>query len=353
MEECFAVGSRTTRGFGAIVSGYPDLPGKSVSTRPQAEGTFLTLGSVLKSRGYETMFIYGGQPSYDHRQAFLGSNGYTRMVFKNDFVARTFKTGLGYCDEDLYSQAHLEFQKYKEKPFFATLLTLSFHQEYAIPAGKITPEPASTPSHDQIDAIRYTDWAIGRFIEQASAAPYFKNTIFVFVADHMGGFKELPNTAASYRVPFLIYAPGIVQPARVSGVCSQIDVAPTIMHLLGGSYEHCFFGSSVLGREPDSGFAWILNGQQLIFINGLRHGVIISPGDHNTFFTFSRPDILGQLHSDIPNDRLRQMPLSILQVAAAIFENGAYNLGTPNSLAIDSPSRSPAGKKGTMTYSNF
>ena len=193
MDECFAVGNRTTRGFGAIVSGYPDLPGKSVSTRPQAEGAFLTLGSVLKSRGYETMFIYSGQPSYDHRQAFLGSNGYTRMVFKNDFAGRTFKTWLGYCDEDLYNQAHLEFQKCKEKPFFATLLTLSFHQKYEIPAGKITPEPASTPFHDQINAIRYTDWAIGRFIEQASTADYFKNTIFVFVADHMGGFKERPK----------------------------------------------------------------------------------------------------------------------------------------------------------------
>ena len=345
MNECFAVGNRTTRGFGAIVSGYPDLPGKSVTTRPQAEGTFLTLGSILKSRGYETMFIYGGQPWYDHRQAFLGSNGYTRMVFKNDFASRTFKAKLGYCDEDLYNQAHIEFQKCKDKPFFSTLLTLTFHKDYEIPAGKITPEPASTPFHDQIDAIRYTDWAIGRFIEQASTAPYFKKTIFVFVADHMGGFRENPNTAASYRVPFLVYAPGIVQPARIEGICSQLDVAPTIMNLLGGSYEHCFFSSSVLERKPDSGFAWLLNGQQLIFINGLRQGVVISPGDHSAFFTFSLPGELGQLNSDIPTAKLRQMPLSILQVASEIFENSAYNLRPANSVALDVLGRSPAEDK--------
>ena len=139
---------------------------------------------------------------------------------------------------------------------------------------------------------------------------------------------------------FLIYAPEIVKPARISDICSQLDVAPTIMHLLGGSYEHCFFGSSVLAARPDSGFAWILNDQQLIFINGLRQGVIISPGDHNTFFTFSLPDKLNPLNSDIPDIRLRQMPISILQVAASVFENGTYNLNSSNSLARKHPSYS-------------
>jgi phosphoglycerol transferase MdoB-like AlkP superfamily enzyme len=341
MEECFAVGSRTTRGFTGIVSGYPDLPGKSVSTRPQTEGTFLTIGSVLESRGYETMFIYGGQPSYDHRQAFLASNGYNRMVFKDDFSARTFKGELGYCDEDLYNQAHLEFQRCKDKPFFATMLTLSFHQSWKIPPGKITPEPASSPFHDQIDALRYTDWAIGRFIDQASKAPYFKNTIFVFVADHTGGFKEHPHTAGAYRVPFLVYAPQIVQPARVPGICSQVDVAPTIMHLLGGSYEHCFFGSSVLNREPGSGFAWILNGQQLIFIDGLRQGVAISPNDQQTFFKFSLPNTLDTLDSELSTVRLSQMPVSILQVATDLYKNNAYNLFQSSSQAVDiRPTRS-------------
>lgn len=334
MEECFAVGNRTTRGFSAIVSSYPDLPGKSVSTRPQTEGAFLTLGSVLKSRGYETMFIYGGQPSYDHRQAFLGSNGYTRMVFKNDFVSRTFKGELGYCDEDLYNQAHLEFLNCQDKPFFATLLTLSFHRSWKIPSGKITPEPVSTPYHEQIDAIRYTDWAIGQFIAKASDAPYFKNTLFVFVADHMGGFKEHPVTASSYRVPFLIYAPHLVKPARISGICNQMDVAPAIMDLLGGSYEHCFFGTSIFNREPGTGFAWLINSQQIIFINGLGQGVIISPDNHHSYFQFSLPDKLEPLSPQISTGRLSQMPISILQTATDIYKNNAHNLLQPSSQAL-------------------
>lgn len=334
MDECFAVGNRTTRGFSAIVSGYPDLPGKSVSTRPQTEGTFLTLGSVLKSRGYETMFIYGGQPSYDHRQAFLGSNGYTTMVFSKDFVFRTFKGELGYCDEDLFNQALVEFQKRQDKPFFATLLTLSYHRSWRIPSGKIVPEPALNCYHEEIDAIRYTDWAINHFIEQACKTPYFKDTIFVFAADHMGGFKEHPVTAASYRVPFLIYAPHIVQPARISAICSQLDIAPTIMHLLGGSYEHCFFGSSVLNRQADTGFAWILNGQQLIFINGRRQGVVLSPDDRQSFFTFSAPNTLTPLDAQSVDAGLNQMPVSILQIATEVFKNNTYNLSDSQSKTV-------------------
>ena len=72
MDHCFAIGSRTNRRFAGIVCGYPDLPGKSITTRIESEGNFLTLGSLLRRRDYETMFIYAGQPMDDHRQSFLG-----------------------------------------------------------------------------------------------------------------------------------------------------------------------------------------------------------------------------------------------------------------------------------------
>ena len=106
MDRCFAVGCRTSRAMSGIVSGFPDLPGPSVTTRADAEGNFLTLGRILGQRGYETMFIYGGQPTWDHLQAFLRSNGFARTTFESDFGARTFRTVLGWCDEDLFEQAH-------------------------------------------------------------------------------------------------------------------------------------------------------------------------------------------------------------------------------------------------------
>ena len=124
MDRCFAVGGRTVQGFSGIVGGFPDLPGESVTTRSDSHGNFLTLPEVIRRRGYETMFVYGGEPLYDHRQVFLGSNGVTRSVYGKDFAQKTFRTHLGWCDEDLYAQAHEEFVAMGEKPFFALMLTL-------------------------------------------------------------------------------------------------------------------------------------------------------------------------------------------------------------------------------------
>lgn len=257
MDQCYAVGRRTTAGFSGIVCGYPDLPGESVTTRPEAAGRFLTLGSVLAERDYQTMFIYGGDPIYDHRQAFLRSNGYERIITQDEFDAGVFHNHLGWSDEDLYNRADQAFRDAGDRPFFATLLTLSFHRPYTIPAGRIDPVAPDDRHADKYDSIRYSDWALGRFMRKARDSDYFDNTIFVFVADHMGDFNVAPIEPNDYRIPFLIYAPGILGEGgrRVSTVCSQTDVAPTIMALLGGRYTHSFFGSDVLSRPRQDGFA--------------------------------------------------------------------------------------------------
>lgn len=82
---------------------------------------------------------------------------------------------------------------------YATLLTLSFHAPFDVPENTIEPVEPTHPHAAQLDCIRYTDWAIGRFMEKARQSEYFKDTIFVFAADHMGGYREEPNTPASYR----------------------------------------------------------------------------------------------------------------------------------------------------------
>ena len=330
MDRCFAIGERTTRGFCGVIGGFPDLPGKSVTTRIEAEGNFLTLCSILTGRGYDTMFIYAGQPYYDHRQSFLGSNGCLRFVFSDKFRTRTFRSHLGWCDQDLFDQAHRVFTA-ADRPFCAVLLTLSFHKNYNIPAGKIKPVEAGHHYARQLDAIRYTDWALGRFMEKARKAEYFDRTIFVFVADHMGGFKEHPNTLASYRVPFLIYAPAILPARRVSTVCSQTDVPATIMSLLGGAYEHCFFGSSVLDRPREVGRAMIQGKAFLALVDANEEALLVPFGGAPRLFKYTAPnDLTEQTATDATTqarrDQMRRQATALLQSAYILFERGAYNL---------------------------
>lgn len=340
MERCFAVGGRTTRGKCALLCGYPDLPGDSVTTRIEAEGNFFTLGHVLGGRGYETMFIYGGQAMEEHNQAFLCSNGFTELVFEDQFRQRTIRTGIGWCDEDLFAQALYEFkqhwQRQPQQPFFATLFTLSFHRPYLVPEGRIQPLAwLNKKEAEQVKCLQYADWAIGEFIRKARQEPYFDNTIFVFVADHMGGFRAKPMTAAAFRVPFIIYAPAILSERsgkRIATVCSQMDVGPTIMELLGGSYEHTFFGRSVLQRPAAKGWASFLNNDCLVLVDGGERVAEVRPdGAAPRLFQYAAPDqvtprpvegaeALTQLHE------LQTHATALFQSAEILFERGAFNL---------------------------
>ncbi len=338
MDRCFAVGCRTSRAMAGIVGGFPDLPGPSVTVRAEAENNFLTLGRVLRQRGYETMFIYGGQPTWDHLQAFLRSNGFARTTFESEFEARTFRTVLGWCDEDLFEEAHRQFVAQGDRPFFALLLTLSFHRPFEIPPERVATVEPNGPHNPEFTCARYVDWTIGKFLEKARQAEYFNRTIFVFVADHRGEFLGRDSSPAGYRVPFLIYAPGILGTSgrRVSTVCSQTDVAPTIMSLLGGSYEHCFFGSNVLDRPPETGFALMQDGSDVAWLMAADGAVVQIPfGAPARLWQYTPPDQAVPVAANDPaatarSEELRRQAAALLQSATLLFERGSYRVAEEN-----------------------
>jgi phosphoglycerol transferase MdoB-like AlkP superfamily enzyme len=121
-------------------------------------------------------------------------------------------------------------------------MTTSNHRPYTYPEGRV-----DIPSGSGRDgAVKYTDWAIGDFMARAERQPWFKDTIFVFLADHTShgrGRTDLPPE--NYRIPMVIYAPGLVAPGQVADVASQIDVAPTLLGLLNISYTSRFFGQDI------------------------------------------------------------------------------------------------------------
>jgi phosphoglycerol transferase MdoB-like AlkP superfamily enzyme len=327
MDRCFSVGTRTQRGIAGVLAGHPDLPGISVTTREEALGRLPTLAKTLSQRDYETLFVYGGQPDYDHMQAFLQSNGFERMLFEDQFTSRTYRTHLGWCDEDLFAEAHREFEAMGDKPFFATLLSLSFHRPFSIPDGR---EPGSSGDEftRQLDSIRYADAAIGSFMDRARGSDYFDDTIFVFVSDHPGGFMKHPIGSPTFRVPFLIYAPSILgsEGRRISGVCSQTDVAPTILSLLGGNYEHGFFGSSVLDRPDEAGFALLQRSSgNLALLTSSMDLIEIPFNTPGRLYRYVAPDGITSLDMTDPaviarRDELYRQAVALLQSASMEFE---------------------------------
>ena len=245
----YATGTRTVRGLEALSLSVPPTPGHSIVKRPDNANLY-TIGEVFKDQGYESLYLYGGYGYFDNMNAFYAGNGYTvidRTALKPGQIH--FENIWGVADEDLFSLAlrELDARAAASKLFYAHIMTTSNHRPFTYPDGRI-----DIPSKSGRDGgVKYTDWAIGNFIEQARTRPWFDNTLFVIVADHTHkgrGRQELP--LENYHIPMIIYAPGHVPPRKIDTIASQIDVSPTILGMLNVSYRSRFFGQDILLDGP-------------------------------------------------------------------------------------------------------
>ena len=251
----YATGTRTVRGLEAITLSIPPLPGTSIVKRPRNED-FFSWGTLMRSKGYDTRFVYGGHGYFDNMNYFFSHNGFA-VTDRSDLAKGeiTFSNVWGVCDEDLFrrviregSRSHAE-----GRPFFFEVMTTSNHRPYTYPEGKID-VPSGT---GRGGGVKYADYAIGRFIDEVKRQPWFKDTVIVIVADHCaasGGKVDLP--VKRYEIPLLVYSPAHVRPGRVDRMMSQIDIAPTVLGILNMSYRSRFFGRDILkaGTAPERAF---------------------------------------------------------------------------------------------------
>ncbi len=247
-KKLYATGTRTVRGMEALSLSVPPTPGNSIVRRPNNENLF-NITSPLKERGYEAKFIYGGFGYFDNMNYFFGNNGF-EVVDRNNFSKDeiSFANVWGVADEDLFNKAIKEADKSysQNKPFFSFIATTSNHRPFTYPEGKI--DIKSKSGRD--GAVKYTDYAIGKFLKDAKTKSWFNNTIFVFVSDHCAG--SAGNTDIPlwrYQIQGIFYAPKIIKPEIIDVNVSQIDIAPTLLGIMNLSYKSKFFGTDVLNNK--------------------------------------------------------------------------------------------------------
>lgn len=245
----YATGTRTVRGLEALALSVPPTPGSSILRRPHYENLF-SASSVLKPKGYEMVFWYGGYGYFDNMNAFFEHNGFTvrdRLFIPSEKVEH--ETIWGVSDEHLFDAflEQIENRKETSKPFFSLIMTTSNHRPYTFPENRIPFKQGTRES-----AVRYTDWAIQRFFEKAKTCPWFENTLFVITADHCASSAgKMKVDPAKYHTPCLFFAPKHISPKMVETRTSQIDVLPTILGLLGISYESRFYGIDQIHETAD------------------------------------------------------------------------------------------------------
>ncbi|WP_134355136.1 LTA synthase family protein [Flavobacterium psychrophilum] len=245
----YAVGNRTVRGLESVTLCVPPTAGESVVKRKDNKNKFST-GSIFAKKGYNVKYIYGGDAYFDNMEDFFAGNGYgivDKKTFKPEEI--TFSNVWGVCDEDLYKKAikTMNEEAKENKPFFNHIMTVSNHRPFTYPNGKID---ISGDAKSREGGVKYTDYAMKQFFIMAKKQPWFKNTVFVILADHCAsssGKTELPLD--KYRIPAMIYAPEFVQPTHYNNMMSQIDVMPTVLGLLNFNYQSKFFGQDVLNTD--------------------------------------------------------------------------------------------------------
>ncbi|RVU37031.1 alkaline phosphatase family protein [Rheinheimera riviphila] len=241
-DQLYATGTRSVRGIEAVVAGFMPTPAQSVVKLSNSQQNFATIASILQQQGYHTQFVYGGEAHFDNMRGFFSANGFSEMVDQNNMPAAKFIGSWGASDEDVFDSAHLQLQRLhqQQQPFFSLIFTSSNHEPFEFPDGRI--DLHEQPKNTVNNAVKYADWAMAKFIRQAKQSAYWQDTLFLIVADHdnrVYGSNLVP--VEKFQIPGLMLG-GSVKPGVIKTLSSQIDLAPTLLSMIGVSACHPLLG---------------------------------------------------------------------------------------------------------------
>jgi phosphoglycerol transferase MdoB-like AlkP superfamily enzyme len=294
-ENCFTPHFGTARGVWATITGLPDVaPVKTASRNPAMVDQHTILNDFT---GYRKLYFLGGSTSWANIRGLLTNNIRGLRLYEEDYFKSPRVDVWGISDKSLFLEAHAELARQTE-PFFAVIQTAGNHRPYTIAPEDLGEfQRRDVPleelrrhgfeSAEEFNAFRYTDFSFRKFMEAARTAPYFANTIFVFVGDHgIGGdagamFPRAWTEQAltSYHVPLLFYAPKLVAPRRVASVASMLDILPTAAGLAGIGYRNSSLGRDLLAADATDGG----RGNAAFIIDHNNKTVGVVQGPHYTF----------------------------------------------------------------------
>jgi phosphoglycerol transferase MdoB-like AlkP superfamily enzyme len=284
-DHCFTPSYGTARGVWAVVTGIPDVAAGGSSTSSRNPNAVDQHSIINDFEGYTPFYFLGGSTSWANIRGLLKGNIRGLHLYEQEDYDAPKIDVWGISDKNLFLEANKVLRQ-QTAPFFAIIQTADNHRPYTIPkedqdvfamrnVSADSLKQFGFESNAEMNAFRYTDFGYKTFIETAAKEKYFDNTIFLFIGDHgipgdAGGM--LPRAWTDQRltaehVPLLIYAPKLIQARRDSGVCSQVDVLPTLAGLCGVRYRNTTLGRDLLDTA-------IRNGKDLAFIYDFDQGYI-------------------------------------------------------------------------------
>ncbi len=262
----YANNSRSDKGMVSIFSGYPSLPGITVTNYHKKNEKISAVPRCLKGLGYETAFYYGGDIDFANLRAYLINAGFDKLVIKDDFPKTSYNSKWGVHDHVMFDTLFDQINKAKT-PFLYTLFTLSSHEPFDVPMKPVF--KGNTALQKFKNTVYYTDSCLGHFIEKARNTNWWDNTLFVLVADHG---SRLPGNdpscfPAKHKIPMLWLGGALkVKDTVISKYGSQVDIPVTLLNQLGQESRDFAFGKNLLNPHSPS-YAFYFCDKGVGFVN--------------------------------------------------------------------------------------
>ena len=245
----YCTGTRSVRGIEQVTAGFLPNPSESIVKLSGSQQGFFTLADAFSRQNYDTSFIYGGMANFDNMASFFNGNGFKNIIDETDFDSdgkkHAMKGTWGYSDEDLAVKANEYFKSLGNKSFFSLMFSTSNHEPFEFPDGRI--QLFDKKKNTVNNAMKYADFSIGKFFELAKKEAYYKNTIFVVIADHNTrtyGKNLVPVN--KFHIPALIIAPNVERGITYDNLASQMDIPSTILALSGITTKSPMAGRNLL-----------------------------------------------------------------------------------------------------------
>ncbi|MBN1649700.1 MAG: sulfatase-like hydrolase/transferase, partial [Bacteroidales bacterium] len=236
-DDFYASGSRSEQAMASIFSGYPAHPITSITVHPEKYSGLPSWIHVLNQEAYTTSFYFGGQLVYGNIKSYINYNAFDKIKEGVDFNPELPRGKLGIHDEYTLLEMADDLNT-TEQPFFSALFTLSSHSPYDQPKPKKEVLPWGGNERQYINSAYYTDQSLQKFFQKAKQSDWFKNTLFILIADHSHNSyrNHIMQEAAYHKIPLLFYGPVLDSAYRgkiIKHLGYQPDFAATVLPQLG------------------------------------------------------------------------------------------------------------------------
>lgn len=239
----YANSFRTDRGMVSILSGYPAQPTTSIMRYPRKTSQLPSIArNLVKYKNYKTTYYYGGDADFCNMRSYLVSQGYQHIISDANFPIEDKLSKWGVPDHILAARMmeDIKAQQNEKRPMLRILQTSSSHEPFEVPYHRLKDK--------RLNAFAYTDSVMGAIVREYRKLPRWKNTLIVFVPDHVGGYKENLNDhdRSRYQIPLILAGGAISRPMKVGIIGSQHDIAATLLGQLGVEHREFTFSKNMM-----------------------------------------------------------------------------------------------------------